>query len=59
MSVPTDKNRVSTYISDDLKLRAEALAKREGRSLSGLLAYLLQEAVEAAEKAGRIQIDDD
>lgn len=53
-SVATDKNRISAYVSDALKEKAEALARREGRSLSSLLAYLLQEAVDQAEKEGRI-----
>jgi hypothetical protein len=49
MAVATDKNRVSTYISDDLKKKAEELAKAEGRSLSNYIEQLIKRAVEDAE----------
>lgn len=45
MCVATDKIRVSTYISPELKDLAEQLAKLKKRSLSNLLEVLLEEAV--------------
>ncbi|MEM9450332.1 MAG: hypothetical protein AAGA75_17595 [Cyanobacteria bacterium P01_E01_bin.6] len=54
MTVATNKNRVSTYITDDLKRDGEKLAEIEQRSLSSLLAVLLQRAVDAAKEEGKL-----
>ena len=54
MTVATNKNRVSTYISDDLKRDGEKLAEIEQRSLSSLIAILLQRAVDEAKQEGRL-----
>lgn len=47
-TMTTDKHRVTTYISDDLKRELQAIAAVERRSLSGLIAILLEEAVARA-----------
>lgn len=52
MAVATDKERVSTYITADLKKKGEKLAEIQQRSLSSLLAHLLAEAVKEAESKG-------
>lgn len=52
MAVATDKERVSTYITTDLKKKGEKLAEIQQRSLSSLLAHLLSEAVRDAESKG-------
>lgn len=54
MSVATDKERVSTYITTELKEKAERLAERQQRSLSSLIAFLIAEAVEKAEKDSQL-----
>lgn len=50
MTVATNKIRVSTYISRDLKDRAEAIAAREGRSLSNYIEQLIKRDVETRGK---------
>lgn len=47
MGVATDKIRVSTYITPELKEQAEKLAAREGRSLSNYIEQLIKRDVEA------------
>jgi len=49
MVLATDKERVSTYITTELKKKGEELAEAQQRSLSSLLAHLLAEAVREAE----------
>jgi hypothetical protein len=51
MTVATDKIRVSTYISKDLKDKAEAIAATEGRSLSNYIEQLIKHDAESKEKA--------
>ena len=53
MTVATDKTRVSAYVPEDLKEKAEQLAADEGRSLSNYIEQLLKNQVLAAEAAGR------
>lgn len=46
MTLTTDKVRVSTYIEQSLKKKAEKAAKAEGRSLSNYIEQLIKKAVE-------------
>ena len=55
MTLATDKKKISVYIDEELKLKAEKLAKLEKRSLSNLLEVLLQQAVDKAEEDKRLQ----
>jgi hypothetical protein len=48
----TDKRKISVYLPDDLKRKAEKLAESKKRSLSNLIEVLLQEAVDKAEAEG-------
>lgn len=52
--VPTDKARVATYIEEELKQKLERLAALEDRSVSNFLERLIKQAVEQAEKQGKI-----
>lgn len=52
--VPTDKARVATYIDEELKQKLEQLAALEDRSVSNFLERLIKQAVEQAEKKGKI-----
>lgn len=53
-NVPTDKARVATYIEEELKQKLEQLAALEDRSVSNFLERLIKQAVEQAEKEGRL-----
>lgn len=46
MSLTTDKVRVSTYIEQSLKKKAEKAAKAQGRSLSNYIEQLIKKDVE-------------
>jgi CopG-like RHH_1 or ribbon-helix-helix domain, RHH_5/GIY-YIG catalytic domain len=48
-----DKRKVSAYLSEDLKEKAEKLAAVEKRSLSNFIEVLLQSAVDKFEAEGR------
>jgi predicted transcriptional regulator len=52
--VPTDKARVATYIEEELKQKLERLAALEDRSVSNFLERLIKQAVEKAEKEGKL-----
>jgi hypothetical protein len=54
MDVVTEKRKISAYLDEELKERAEQLAKLEKRSLSNLIEILLQEAVDKAQAEGRL-----
>jgi hypothetical protein len=54
MSVATDKRKVSAYLDEDVKDKADRLAKLESRSLSSLIEVLLKEAIRKAEEDGRL-----
>ncbi|MBD2485660.1 hypothetical protein [Planktothrix sp. FACHB-1365] len=54
-TVPSKLPRVNVYIDPDLKEKGEKLAKKRFRSLSNLLAWLLIQEVEKAEKDGEIE----
>lgn len=47
MTVATDKIRVSTYISQELKEVAEKIAAIEGRSLSNYIEQLIKRDAES------------
>ena len=53
-TVPSKLPRVNVYIDPNLKERGEKLAKKRFRSLSNLLAWLLIQEVEKAEKNGEL-----
>lgn len=53
MILATDKRKVSAYLSEDLKEKAEKLAAIEKRSLSNFIEVLLQSAVDKFEAEGR------
>lgn len=55
MAVATDKKKISAYLSDSLKEKAEKLAQLEKRSLSNLIEVVLQQAVDKAEVEGRLK----
>ena len=55
MTVATDKRKISAYLEDSLKGKAERLAQLEKRSLSNLVEVLLQQAVDKAELEGRLK----
>lgn len=46
MTVATDKTRVSTYITIELKEKAEKKATKQGRSLSNYIEQLIKADVE-------------
>ena len=52
--VPTDKARVATYIDEELKQKLERLAALEDRSVSNFLERLIKQAVDQAEKEGKL-----
>ena len=54
MVVATDRKKVSAYLSEGLKDKADRLAKLKKRSLSNLIEVLLEEAVEEAEANGEL-----
>ncbi|HAN72891.1 MAG TPA: hypothetical protein DDZ60_10830 [Planktothrix sp. UBA10369] len=54
-TVPSKLPRVNVYIDPNLKDKGEKLAKKRFRSLSNLLAWLLIQEVERAEKDGEIE----
>lgn len=53
-SVGSDLPRLVTYIEPELLEKVKKLAKRQRRSTSALVCYLLERAVEEAEKEGEI-----
>ncbi len=54
MAVATDKRKVSAYLDEEVKEKAERLAKLESRSLSSLIEILLKEAIRKAEEEGKL-----
>jgi hypothetical protein len=50
--VATDKTKVSSYMSGELVAKGKTLAALNGKSLSGYLEVLLQEAIAKAEAKG-------
>ena len=48
MSVATNKIRVSTYIDEELKKKAEKVASSQGRSLSNYIEQLIKKDVARA-----------
>ncbi len=46
MAVTKDKMRVATYITKELKAKAEQAAKAEGRSLSNYIEQLIKKDLE-------------
>ena len=57
MTVATDKKKISSYLDEELKTEAEALAKSRQMSLSTFVAYLLAREVRAAKESGEIEVD--
>jgi len=53
-SVGSDLPRLVTYIEPELLEKVKKLAKRQRRSTSALVCYLLERAVEKAENEGEI-----
>ena len=51
----TDKCRVSTYITEDLKIELEKLAKVRDRSLSNLIERIIKQEIAQAKAKGEIQ----
>jgi len=54
-TLPSKLPRVNVYIDPSLKEKGEKLAKKRFRSLSNLLAWLLIQEVERAEKDGELE----
>lgn len=54
MTVATDKRKVSAYLEEEIKEKADRLAKLESRSLSSLIEVLLKDAIRKAEDEGRL-----
>ncbi len=55
MTVATDKKKISAYLTNGLKEKAEKLAQSEKRSLSNLIEVVLQQAVDKAQSEGRLK----
>lgn len=55
MTLATDKCRVSTYITEDLKIELEKLAKVRDRSLSNLIERIIKQEIAQAKANGEIQ----
>ena len=54
MTLATDKRKVSAYLEESVKDKADRLARLESRSLSSLIEILLKEAIRRAEEDGRL-----
>lgn len=55
--MPTDKKAVSAYVDEEIKKKAEIIAKKEGRSLSNFLGIIIGKIVQDYEKEnGEIEI---
>lgn len=55
--MPTDKKAVSAYVDEEIKKKAEIIAKKEGRSLSNYLGIIIGKIVQDYEKEnGEIEI---
>lgn len=48
--MPTDKKAVSAYVDEEIKKKAEIIAKKEGRSLSNYLGMIISKIVQDYEK---------
>lgn len=46
----TDKNRISTFIDDEVTERLKKQAEKEGRSVSNLIAQIIKKYLEEIEK---------
>ncbi|MFM6194508.1 MAG: ribbon-helix-helix domain-containing protein [Planktothrix sp.] len=55
IAVPSKLPQLHAYVDPELKEEVEKLAKRRRRTVSSLIAYLLQLEVEKAKKEGEIQ----
>lgn len=55
--VPSSLPRFNVYIEPELKRDAERLAKKQRRSLSALVCYLLEQAVKEAKTNGELADD--
>lgn len=54
VEMPTDKDRVATYIDHELNEKLKKLAQMEDRSVSNFLERLIKETVAKAESDGRL-----
>ena len=57
MTLATEKKKISAYLPEELKRKAEKLAQVQGMSLSTLISFVLSEAVRKAENEGVISDD--
>ena len=55
MTLATDKYRVSTYITEDLKSSLEKLAQARDRSVSNLIETILKKEIIKAKSEGEIK----
>jgi hypothetical protein len=55
INVPSKQPKVVVYLPPELKADLEALAKKELRPVSNMVASLIQQAVDKAKQEGKLQ----